>query len=456
MSTFFLSHRSARWCLGLGAGVLAAVGMMNNRFTAGTANPLHAQEAKIQPIEGQLASFSPYVDSKGGISLPDDFETKFVHIGTVSVAAKPGEPVNELHGSYTRIEDLEAFRRDGHFPDGAVLVKDVRATTNEKLTTGSAAYGADVKVWFVMIKDAKGRFPENELWGDGWGWGLFEGKDRTKQVAVNYKTECRSCHVPVRNNDWIYTKCYPALDEAVKKLTATGAPAEAPKTNPDLVAMFPQWQDAKQIKGDAAAGKAYYESKTIKNTMTCQTCHSFNAKDTMAIDGDGLIRTAFPIFGSIHRTNTKKSGTSAATLGGNICTLHFMGGKESGMTATELANMEAFLKTGGGKDHPTSANIDYPKEARTVPESLLGGNAQRGEKLAFQTCITCHVVGDRKAMYSEAGGPLKGGSYQPGDLKELALQIRNPESHNAEMPGYTDLRLSNQQLLDLIAWFKAN
>jgi mono/diheme cytochrome c family protein len=409
-----------------------------------------------EPVVNASTRFSPYVDEKGNIALPENFETEFVHIGTVAVTPKPGESVNEIHGTYTRKEDLDAFRRDGRFPDGAVLVKDVRSTTNSKLTTGNAAYGAAVKVWFVMIKDAKGRFPDNEIWGDGWGWGLFEGKDRTKQVAVNYATECRSCHVPAKKNDWVYTQCYPALSEVPKKTASAGAPSEGQGDKPDLIAMFPQWKEAQGMQGDASAGRKYFESTTVKNSMTCVTCHSFNEKDTMAADGDGLIRAGFPIFGSSQRTNIKNSGTSLAALGGNVCVIHFMGGESPGMSASDLANLNAFLKTGGGMNHATAHNIDYRKATWTIPKSLSGGNAERGGKLARLTCITCHDVGDQQARLVKAGGPLEGGSYKPEDLKELALQIRNPDyKHNAEMPGYTDLRLSNQQLLDLIAWFMA-
>jgi hypothetical protein len=46
-------------------------------------------------------------------------------------------------------------------PDGAVLVKDVTNVGSDKLTTGQATRATDVKIWFVMIKDAKGRFPKN-------------------------------------------------------------------------------------------------------------------------------------------------------------------------------------------------------------------------------------------------------------------------------------------------------
>jgi hypothetical protein len=53
-----------------------------------------------------------------------------------------------------------------------VLVKEVFATDHAQLTTGDAHWATGTKVWFVMIKDDKGRYPGNPLWGDGWGWAL--------------------------------------------------------------------------------------------------------------------------------------------------------------------------------------------------------------------------------------------------------------------------------------------
>jgi len=402
-------------------------------------------------------SFSPYVDTKGGISLPKGFETTFVHLGTIAVAPKEGKPVHELHGTYTRPKDLQEFQRTGSFPDGAVLVKEVRATNNEKLTTGAAAYDANVKIWFVMIKDTKGRFPDNKLWGDCWGWGLFDGKDPTTQIATNYRTDCRTCHVPVRNTDWVYTKCYPLL--AAKGSPAkpdSGAQSNAETSpKPDLATMFPQWATARTLQGKPKDGQNYFETKKVGNRMTCAACHSFDPKDSMAQDGDGLIRSGFPIYAAAHRTNIKNSGTSLVALGGNICVLHFMGGEEPGMSAPELANLDAFLKTGGGKDHATAVNLNHAKTSWTVPEDLTGGNATRGGELVMKTCIACHDVGSKKHLVVRGGLPLHGHSFAAGDLKELALQIRNPNyEHNLEMPGYTDQRLSNQQLLDLIAWFR--
>ena len=49
-------------------------------------------------------------------------------------------------------EDIRAFRQDGKFPDGAVLVKDITNVASEKLTTGQSSWSTDIKIWFVMFK----------------------------------------------------------------------------------------------------------------------------------------------------------------------------------------------------------------------------------------------------------------------------------------------------------------
>jgi cytochrome c len=155
--------------------------------------------------------FSPYVTRDGGISLPLDYREKFLHLGTWAVATKQGKPVDEMHNVYARPEDIQAYRRDGKFPDGAVLVKDVTRVGSDKLTTGQATWTAGIKIWFVMIKDAKGRFPKNDLWGNGWGWALYDAKDPKRNIATDYKTDCKVCHIPAKKDDWVYVRGYPVL-----------------------------------------------------------------------------------------------------------------------------------------------------------------------------------------------------------------------------------------------------
>jgi hypothetical protein len=155
-------------------------------------------------------SFSPYVDEKGNISLPDDFRTTMAHLGSWFV---PEGDASGFHDVYTEKATVEAYRKTGKFPDGATLVKELRASSTGNYTTGEGVSYAtnDIKQWFVMIKDVKGRFRDNPQWGDGWGWALYKPDNRNKNVSRNYKTDCLTCHVPAKAKDWIYTEAYPTL-----------------------------------------------------------------------------------------------------------------------------------------------------------------------------------------------------------------------------------------------------
>src|SRR3954465_12786898 len=157
---------------------IAACSLASAALIAAIVVPIASQSAPANDTSaGAGSDFSPYVSKDGAISRPTDYREKFLHLGTWAVAKKKGEPVHEMHNVYARPEDVQAFRRDGKFPDGATLVKEVTKVGSEKLTTGQSTWTKDVKIWFVMVKDSKGRFPKNDLWGDGWGWALFEAKN---------------------------------------------------------------------------------------------------------------------------------------------------------------------------------------------------------------------------------------------------------------------------------------
>jgi hypothetical protein len=156
--------------------------------------------------------FSPYVDATGQITLPPDFRANMVHLGSWFV---PEGEAAGFHDVYTEKETVEAFRETGKFPDGAALVKELRASEAGNYTTGAnVSHATDgLKQWFVMIKDTEGRFPDNPLWGEGWGWALYMADDSTTNVATNYQIDCMGCHVPAMANDWVYVEAYPTLRE---------------------------------------------------------------------------------------------------------------------------------------------------------------------------------------------------------------------------------------------------
>ena len=164
---------------------------------------------------GQLAAeaekdFSPWVDAQGAITLPEDFRAKMVHLGSWFV---PEGAASGFHDVYTEPASVEAYRKTGKFPDGATLVKELRGAVAKDLTTGKNVSRAndELKQWFVMIKDSQGRFADNPIWGNGWGWALYLGNDPAKNVAVDFRRDCLGCHVPAASTDWVYVEAYPTL-----------------------------------------------------------------------------------------------------------------------------------------------------------------------------------------------------------------------------------------------------
>ena len=160
-------------------------------------------------------SFSANVDEMGNISLPKEFRSEMVHLGSWFV---PEGDASGFHDVYSEKESVKYYQKNGEFPDGATIVKELRASDAGTYTTGkNVSYATDgLKQWFVMIKDSKGRFANNPLWGDGWGWALFKPKMKEqgqfKNIASNYKSDCIGCHIPAKQNDWIYTEGYPSLN----------------------------------------------------------------------------------------------------------------------------------------------------------------------------------------------------------------------------------------------------
>ena len=148
------------------------------------------------------------VDKTGNIRKPDDYREKYQMLGAYTVLDPKG---NQMHDTYASPGAAEYYRRNKKFADGTVLVKEVHGTDHAAMTTGDAHWATDMKVWFVLIKDAEGRFKNNPLWGNGWGWALFQADSPDKQVATDYKKDCLGCHVPAKADDWIYVKGYPVL-----------------------------------------------------------------------------------------------------------------------------------------------------------------------------------------------------------------------------------------------------
>jgi hypothetical protein len=150
-------------------------------------------------------------DAAGNLHVPDAYRTAYQSLGSWAVAADQGQGSKELHLVYASPGTVNAYRNDGHFPDGAVLVKEVFQAATGPMTTGTVSHAETLKGWFVMMRDNNGRHPGNALWGDGWGWSWFDAADPSKTTSTDYRANCKPCHLPAQATDWVYVGGYPPL-----------------------------------------------------------------------------------------------------------------------------------------------------------------------------------------------------------------------------------------------------
>lgn len=181
-----------------------------NKFRTFTGAALMASCVAVSVSAQAEGEFSTQVDDKGTITLPADFRATMSHLGSWFV---PAGDASGFHDVYLTPEAVTAFRETGKFPDGAVMVKELRHGKVGNYTTGAGvSYAGDIKQTFVMVKDSTNRFSgKNPAWGDGWGWALFKTDSAGKSLVTDYKVDCLGCHIPAKNKDWIYTEAYPTL-----------------------------------------------------------------------------------------------------------------------------------------------------------------------------------------------------------------------------------------------------
>jgi hypothetical protein len=150
-------------------------------------------------------------DASGNLHVPDSYRTTYQVLGAWAVGADQGQGAKQLHVVYASPGAVAGYRKDGRFSDGTVLVKEVFEAHTAPMTTGNVSSAGTLKGWFVMVKDSKGRYPGNQLWGDGWGWSWFDAANAAKTTSTDYRADCRGCHVPAQASDWIYVDGYPPL-----------------------------------------------------------------------------------------------------------------------------------------------------------------------------------------------------------------------------------------------------
>ena len=79
------------------------------------------------------SSAATVVDAGGNLRVPQDYRITYQLLGSWAIAADEGRGSKEVHTVLASPGSIEAYRKDGHFPDGTVLVKEVFKTATKRV-----------------------------------------------------------------------------------------------------------------------------------------------------------------------------------------------------------------------------------------------------------------------------------------------------------------------------------
>lgn len=190
------------------------------------------------------------------------------------------------------------------------------------------------------------------------------------------------------------------------------------------------------VANDLREGEAVYRQPlTDGNTFACATCHALTASEAP------LRRAAHPI-GAASRRGSWKNGQAHTFLDAvNACVKGWQGAPAWSPTEPRFLALAAYLD--GQGDSASERKLTFKQVA--PPAILTGGDSTRGLAVFNEACAACHGVDG----IGSPRGPNLAGTEQAADY--VASRVRGFPLVG-RMPFWAEDRLSDGELIDLIAW----
>ncbi len=127
---------------------------------------------------------------------------KWFHVNTMIIdkASPLFADLGGMHNVYVNATGEAALKKGGPYPNGTMFLTDLHDFT---LSDGSFVEGAR-KALALMVKDLK-KYAST----GGWGFQLWEGGDPKKPVVTDAAKQCFACHVPKKDQDYVYSTYIP-------------------------------------------------------------------------------------------------------------------------------------------------------------------------------------------------------------------------------------------------------
>lgn len=190
--------------------------------------------------------------------------------------------------------------------------------------------------------------------------------------------------------------------------------------------------------------RVFSEPLADGNTFTCSTCHA-----TIEPSTDGLTRPGHPLSGATSRASFKNGQLTELLDAVNSCQVEWMNAEPWTQDDPAWLALFEFLDQIEGPSDPVSFEVVQP------PAELDGGDALAGREFFNASCSVCHA---RDGIGSQLAPPV---SMRGLDPELIARRVRTSGRTESSvydgltggvMPFWAADRISDQQLLDVIAW----
>jgi hypothetical protein len=146
-----------------------------------------------------VAAGTLFAGTAGDLKVPPNFQHWYL-VNSLLITKDPNQfgIVSGLHLIYVNGAGFERLKRGGStpYPDGTVLVDDVRAVSP---TDGAYQQGART-FNTLMVKDSK-KYAST----GGWGFQAWAAVEPNKAIVNDPTKQCFTCHLPKQANDYTYS-----------------------------------------------------------------------------------------------------------------------------------------------------------------------------------------------------------------------------------------------------------
>ena len=172
----------------------------------------------LQTAQADKSGWGPRWTADGELLLPKNFH-EWVYLGsplTPHALNGGAAPFPEYHNVYVQPEAYRAYRKNGEWPEGTILLKELQLTRPASFDDGSSVevsgrgyFPAALNGIDISVKDAS-RFKDTN------GWGFFNfghhAPPYAKSASALPKDACAGCHIENADN-MVFSKFYkPILD----------------------------------------------------------------------------------------------------------------------------------------------------------------------------------------------------------------------------------------------------